>query len=107
MAKNEKETQSDKKDRGELEQNSEQTLQTLEQLSQTLEVMSCVVDRLKQHLTRQLSLNAELFQDEERLRLAQEEEGAKAAKQLQQESFVIEITQQELGENVKGKKTIH
>jgi regulator of replication initiation timing len=90
-----------------LNKNAEQTLLTLEQLSQTLEVMTCVVDRLKTHLTRQMSLNAELFQDEDKLRKAQEEERAVQAKRLQQESFVVEITQREIEEGTKGKKVVH
>ena len=79
----------DKKD---VEQNAEQTLITLDQLSQTLGVMTCVVDRLKQHLTRQLSLNAEIFGDEQKVAQAEAEERAQASKQLQQESFVVEIS---------------
>ena len=94
-------------DQQDVEKNAEQTLQTLEQLSQTLDVMSCVVDRLKQHLTRQMSLNAELFQDEEKLRKAEAEQRAQEAKRLQQESFVVEITQQELEHGIKGKKVVH
>jgi hypothetical protein len=90
-----------------LNKNAEQTLLTLEQLSQTLEVMTCVVDRLKTHLTRQMSLNAELFQDEEKLRKAQDAERAEQAKRLQQESFVVEITQREIEEGTKGKKVVH
>ncbi|HWK54205.1 MAG TPA: hypothetical protein VNR18_07550 [Hyphomicrobiales bacterium] len=94
-------------DKQDIEQNAEQTLMTLEQLSQTLEVMTCVVDRLKQHLTRQMSLNSELFHDEEKLRKAQEAERVEATKRLQQESFVVEITQKELENVVKGKKVVH
>ncbi|MDR2213595.1 MAG: hypothetical protein LBE21_08230 [Pseudomonadales bacterium] len=94
-------------DKNEFEHNAEQALMTLEQLSQTLEVMTCVVDRLKNQLARQLSLNAELFQDEERLRKAQAQERAEAALQLQQESFVVEITQREMEEGGKGKKVVH
>jgi len=94
-------------DKKEVEQNSEQTLMTLEQLSQTLEVMTCVVDRLKTHLTRQMSLNAELFNDEEKVRKAEAEQRAVEAKRLQQESFVVEITQREMEEGVKGKKVVH
>lgn len=90
-----------------IEKNSEQTLITLEQLSQTLEVMTCVVDRLKQHLTRQMSLNAELFNDEEKVRKAEAEQRAESSKRLQQESFVVEITQKELEEGGKGKKVVH
>ena len=93
----------DKKD---VEQNSEQTLITLDQLSQTLEVMTCVVDRLKQHLTRQMSLNAELFQDEAKLAKAEAEERANASSQLQQESFVVEISQKELEEGSDPNKEI-
>ena len=93
-------------DKKEVEQNAEQTLITLDQLSQTLEVMSHVVDRLKQHLTRQLSLNAELFQDEENLQKAEAEERVEASKKLQEKSFVVEITQQELDEGT-DKKTVH
>ena len=94
----------DKKD---VKQNAEQTLITLDQLSQTLEVMTCVVDRLKQHLTRQMSLNAEMFEDEAKVEKAEAEERAKASKQLQQESFVVEISQKELEEASDPNKIIH
>jgi regulator of replication initiation timing len=93
-------------DKNDVEENAEQTLITLEQLSQTLEVMSHVVERLKQHMTRQMSLNAELFQDEEKLRKAEAEERAEASRKLQQKSFVVEISQQELEEGSDG-KTVH
>jgi hypothetical protein len=91
----------------EASQNAEQTLLTLEQLSQTLEVMTAVVDRLKSHLTRQLSLTQELFNDEEKLRKAEAEERAEKSRRLQQESFVVEITQKELESGAKGKKVVH
>lgn len=94
----------DKKD---VEQNAEQTLITLDQLSQTLEVMTCVVDRLKQHLTRQMSLNAEMFGDEKKVQQAEAEERAQASRQLQQESFVVEISQKELEEGSDPKKIVH
>ncbi|MGA0934415.1 MAG: hypothetical protein ACO3R5_04680 [Pseudohongiellaceae bacterium] len=94
----------DKKD---VEQNAEQTLITLDQLSQTLGVMTCVVDRLKQHLTRQLSLNAEIFGDEQKVAQAEAEERAQASKQLQQESFVVEISQKELEEGSDPTKVVH
>ncbi len=90
-------------DKSDVEKNSEQTLVTLEQLSQTLEVMTHVVGRLKQHLNRQMSLNAELFQDEEKLRKEEAEERAEASKKLQEKSFVVEITQQELDEGTDSK----
>lgn len=94
----------DKKD---VEQNAEQTLITLDQLSQTLEVMTCVVDRLKQHLTRQMSLNAEMFGDDRKVALAEAEEREQASRQLQQESFVVEISQKELEEGGDPKKVVH
>ena len=94
----------DKKD---VEQNSEQTLITLDQLSQTLEVMTCVVDRLKSHLTRQMSLNAEMFHDEAKVEKAEAEERAKGTQQLQQESFVVEISQKELEEGSDPNKVVH
>jgi hypothetical protein len=99
---------SDRNEAGkEASQNAEQTLLTLEQLSQTLEVMTAVVDRLKSHLTRQLSLTQELFNDEEKLRKAEAEERAEKSRRLQQESFVVEITQKELESGAKGKKVVH
>ena len=74
---------SDRNEAGkEASQNAEQTLLTLEQLSQTLEVMTAVVDRLKSHLTRQLSLTQELFNDEEKLRKAEAEERAEKSRRL-------------------------
>ncbi|MFT5322017.1 MAG: hypothetical protein ACI934_002179 [Pseudohongiellaceae bacterium] len=94
----------DKKD---VDKNSEQTLITLDQLSQTLEVMTCVVDRLKQHLTRQMSLNAEMFQDEAKVEKAEAEERVEATKKLQQESFVVEISQKELEEGSDPNKVVH
>ena len=99
---------SDRNEAGkEASQNAEQTLLTLEQQSQTLEVMTAVVDRLKSHLTRQLSLTQELFNDEEKLRKAEAEERAEKSRRLQQESFVVEITQKELESGAKGKKVVH
>ena len=94
----------DKKD---VEKNSEQTLITLDQLSQTLEVMTCVVDRRKQHLTRQMSLNAEMFQDEAKVEKAEAQERVEATKKLQQESFVVEISQKELEEGSDPNKVVH
>ncbi len=94
----------DKKD---VEQNAEQTLITLDQLSQTLEVMTCVVDRLKKHLTRQMSLNAEMFDDGKKVAQAEAEERVQATRQLQQESFVVEISQRDLEEGSDPKKIVH
>jgi hypothetical protein len=92
-------------DKHDAEQNAEQTLITLDQLSQTLEVMSCVVERLKQHLDRQLSLTAELFEDEQKVLEAEQRERKESAKQLQQDSFVVEITHREMEEGADH--TVH
>ena len=69
--------------------------------------MTCVVDRLKSHLTRQMSLNAEMFQDEAKIEKAEAEERAEASKQLQQEGFVVEISQKELEEGSDPNKVVH
>jgi hypothetical protein len=54
-----------------------------------------------------MSLNAELFHDEEKLRKAEAEQRAESVKKLQQESFVVEITQRDMEEGTKGKKVVH
>lgn len=86
--------------------NEEQTLITLDQLSQTLEVMTCVIERLKQHLTRQISLNTELFRDEESVAVAEQEARSQESRRLQQESFIVEITQEEMEEGYDP-ETVH
>ncbi len=83
----------------------EKALMTLDQLSQTIEVMTNVVNRLKRHLTRQLSLTEELFDDEKKLLQKENDSYEKNSRELQQESFVVEITQQEL-ENENGEEPI-
>ena len=85
-------------DKHDAEHNAEQTRLTLEQLSQTLEVMSHVVERLRQHLDRQLSLTAELFGDEDRLRAEALKERRAGAEKLREESLVVEISHRELEE---------
>lgn len=90
-------------DKNDVDENTEQTFITLDQLSQTLEVMTCVVDRLKKHLNRQMSLNSELFQDEELVRKAEATERLEASKKLRQESFVVEISQQDIEEGSDSK----
>ncbi|MDT8399599.1 MAG: hypothetical protein RQ899_13390 [Pseudomonadales bacterium] len=76
--------------------NAEQTLISLDQLSQTLEVMTCVVDRLKHHLTRQLCYHSDLFPDDKQGRAAENAEFAKNSRRLREESLIVEITQQEM-----------
>ena len=92
-------------DKHDAEQNAEQTMITLEQLSQTLEVMSCVVDRLKQHLDRQLSLTAEMFEDEQEVLEAELLDQQAGSQQLHNESYIVEITHRELEEGADH--TVH
>ncbi len=115
------------------ENDPERTLLTLDQLSQTIEVMTNVVNRLRQHLSEQLKAQAEAQQvaREEALRdieaevAAQEAAEAAAAADEQQdaqiasentqqienkdgnESFVVEIRQQDATPPRKNNKTLH
>jgi len=119
------------------ENDPERTLLTLDQLSQTIEVMTSVVNRLRQHLSEQLKAQAETQQlareEEEALRdieaeaeaAAQEAAEAAVAADAQQvaqiasgnteqakskgsnESFVVEIRQQDSTPARKSNKTLH
>lgn len=119
------------------ENDPERTLLTLDQLSQTIEVMTSVVNRLRQHLSEQLKAQAEAQQlareEEEALReleaeveaAAQEAAEATTAVDEQQdaqsangkvektqskgsnESFVVEIRQQDSTPARKNNKTLH
>jgi len=98
----------------------ERTLVTLDQLSQTIEVMTSVVNRLRRHLSEQINAQLESkteIQDElELLAAAQEMVEAKIEnepEEVQQgsgdkrESFVVEISQQEVEPLAKSTKTLH
>jgi len=117
------------------ENDPERTLLTLDQLSQTIEVMTSVVNRLRQHLSEQLKTQAETQQlareEEEALydieaeAAAQEAAEAAVAADAQQvaqiasgnteqakskgsnESFVVEIRQQDSTPARKNNKTLH
>lgn len=117
------------------ENDPERTLLTLDQLSQTIEVMTNVVNRLRQHLSEQLKAQAEaqqLIREEEEAQrdieaeaAAQEAAEAAAAADEQQdaqiasentqqienkdgnESFVVEIRQQDATPPRKNNKTLH
>jgi hypothetical protein len=63
------------------ENDPERTLLTLDQLSQTIEVMTNVVNRLRQHLSEQLKEQAEaarLIREEELAKLQADAEASKA-----------------------------
>ncbi|MDP6414821.1 MAG: hypothetical protein QGG54_07315 [Gammaproteobacteria bacterium] len=100
-----------------LDNDPKRTLITLEQLSQTIEVMTSVVNRLRQHLSEQLRAQIEEQQreeqpDQQELAAAQEIEQQpnktpQASENQQRESIVIEIKQQETEPVRKSSKTLH
>ena len=99
-----------------LDNDPERTLVTLEQLSQTIEVMTNVVNRLRQHLSDQLKdqtkAQQEGKQSEPQPRTNEETElpfykSQQKSKSQQRESFVVEIKQQETEPVRKSSKTLH
>tara|TARA_S200000501_G_scaffold276497_1_gene260379 strand:+ start:5343 stop:5723 length:381 start_codon:yes stop_codon:yes gene_type:complete len=119
------------------ENDPERTLLTLDQLSQTIEVMTSVVNRLRQHLSEQLKTQAEtqqLAKEEEEALCDIEAEAEAAAQEAAEaavaadaqhvaqiasgnteqakskgsnESFVVEIRQQDSTPARKNNKTLH
>lgn len=104
----------------------ERTLVTLEQLSQTIEVMTSVVNRLRQHLSEQLQAQVAEQKDltdtgsEQEITVTDTSEQPSApshkdvveAQQtdkadVQRESFVVEIRQHEPEPVRKNNKTLH
>lgn len=107
----------------------EKTLLTLDQLSQTIEVMTSVVNRLRQHLSEQLQAQAEARAAELEQQLAAESVAeatepkpnkekpnadaeqsnlSSAETNRNNESFVVEIKQQEAADPIrKTSKTLH
>ena len=99
-----------------LDNDPERTLVTLEQLSQTIEVMTNVVNRLRQHLSDQLKDQTEAQQlekqSEPQPQTNEETElpsykSQQKSKNQQRESFVVEIKQQETDPVRKSSKTLH
>ena len=106
------------------ENDPERTLITLEQLSQTIEVMTSVVNRLRQHLSEQLHAqmeeqNVKLDKVDGKKTSVSEKEDSTAAKLTSQqeskpqasapkkESFVVEIRQQDSDPTRKNGKILH
>lgn len=106
----------------------ERTLVTLDQLSQTIEVMTSVVNRLRRHLSdqikAQLESQIEAQEELEALVAVQIESPVQAAtsepnadpitqqvgtekSEQERESFVVEISQQEVEPTRKSTKTLH
>jgi hypothetical protein len=88
------------------ENDPERTLITLDQLSQTIEVMTSVVNRLRQHLSEQVQAKKAAEQQNQQ---ATEVIPVKKIETLQspRDSFVIEITQHEKGSKPKDDKILH
>ena len=88
----------------------ERTLITLEQLSQTIEVMTSVVDRLRQHLSEQLKnqIEARLLRDSnETAPVTEAQKELEYAIMQKEESCVVEIRQQDPTPVRKPSKTLH
>ena len=88
----------------------EKTLITLEQLSQTIEVMTSVVNRLRQHLNEQLEKQNLKKQKELSSNSEDINNGSEAEPKLHNErraKTVIEISQQESTLPRKTEKVIH
>ena len=99
----------------------ERTLVTLDQLSQTIEAMTSVVNRLRRHLSDQIKAQLETreeiealaaLQDESPVQTATSESNGEKSEQEQardreRESFVVEISQQEIEPSRKSTKVLH
>ena len=88
----------------------EKTLITLEQLSQTIEVMTSVVNRLRQHLNEQLEKQNLIKQKELSSNSKDINNASEAQSKLQNErraKTVIEISQQDSTLPRKTEKVIH
>ena len=88
----------------------EKTLITLEQLSQTIEVMTSVVDRLRQHLNEQLEKQNLIKQKELSSNSKDINNASEAQSKLQngrRAKTVIEISQQDSTLPRKTEKVIH
>lgn len=109
---------------------SERTLVTLDQLSQTIEVMTSVVNRLRRHLSDQIKSQIQAQEKLEALAAVQIEPPVQTAtsksdaeaattesqqvsseqdraRKRQRESFLVEISQQEVEPTRKPSKTLH
>ncbi len=92
------------------ENDPERTLITLDQLSQTIEVMTSVVNRLRQHLSEQIkaqTLEKEADEADQQSATQEAATAAEAEAPKSQESFVVEISQPETDEERKNNKTLH
>lgn len=86
------------------ENDPERTLITLDQLSQTIEVMTSVVNRLRQHLSEQVLAKKAAQQPDIEI---EDDAQSLGSASPSQDSFVIEITQHEQEPNAKDDKILH
>ncbi|MBL4819369.1 MAG: hypothetical protein JKY98_00050 [Gammaproteobacteria bacterium] len=89
------------------ENDPERTLITLDQLSQTIEVMTSVVNRLREHLSQQITAKQELEELEKSFALEKQHDTEVVLENPEQESFVVEITQTEIEIDSKDDKILH
>ena len=103
------------------EDDPERTLITLDQLSQTIEVMTSVVNRLRQHLSEQVKAQEEVSNQVEQAHQFVKPEttgpestgpaqsDTKKTEQLKQkrESFIVEISQPDTEPVRKQNKVLH
>jgi hypothetical protein len=88
----------------------ERTLITLEQLSQTIDVMTSVVERLRQHLSEQLQSQIktqQLKDTNETVPVTEAQKEIEDAIMKKEESCVVEIRQQDPTPARKLSKTLH
>lgn len=94
-----------------LDNDPERTLITLEQLSQTIEVMTSVVNRLRQHLSEQLKHQIEAQHQakgaEERITDEAQSREINVSPHKKHENLVVEIRQQEKIPVTKPPKILH
>ena len=86
------------------ENDPERTLITLDQLSQTIEVMTSVVNRLRQHLSQQIEASHDI-EETKKTRILEDQR--LEAKPDERESYVVEIAQPEAETDTKDDKTFH
>lgn len=96
------------------EDDPERTLITLNQLSQTIEVMTTVVNRLRQHLSEKLkaqsaeqvaeSAGSDNAVASDEIKVSEKTAGKVVPKR---ESFVVEIKQQETDPEHKATRVLH
>jgi len=84
------------------ENDPERTLITLDQLSQTIEVMTSVVNRLRQHLSQQIVARQEIEQLE---KANIQEKLSMQTPAKKREGFVVEVSKPET--DTKDDKTFH